>query len=161
MIVSKTDMHRQPHFTKSTLLCLLGGAALLLSAPGCGNSGAGPETFPVTGVVTLEGQPVGGATLQFVASADEAGAGAGGQAQTAADGAFTVESTFDKGKTTQVGLPAGVYKVTVTKLEAPAGARSLDHPPKNTLPPKYAMAESTTLSATVTADGENKFDFPL
>lgn len=138
---------------------LLATALLTVALLGCGGKTGGPTTYPVTGVVTQNGQPVAGAVVQFMPTAADSTASA--QAQTADDGTFTVEVTFDMGKTTQPGLPAGDYKVTITKMEAPAGAPSLTRPPKNSLPPKYAMVESTPLSAAVKAEGENRFEFPL
>lgn len=138
---------------------LLATALLAAAALGCGGESPGPTTYPVTGVVTQNGQPVAGAVIQFTPTAADSTASA--QAQTAADGTFTVEITFDKGRTTQPGLPAGDYKVTITKMQAPAGAPSLARPPKNSLPPKYAMVESTPLNATVKAEGENRFEYPL
>ena len=132
----------------------------------CGVRSDAPETFPVAGVVTLNGAPVEGALVQFhPTSADftplAAGAtGVGGQANTAADGRYEIEATFDQGKTTVRGLPAGAYKVTVLKMEAPAEA-SFSSPPKNVLDPRYASADTTPESITVTPDGTNTHDIAL
>lgn len=130
-------------------------------ALGCSGSD-GPAAYPVTGTVTQGGQPVEGAILAFIpANAGDGAAAIGGQAQTGADGKFTVTGSANQGQTELPGLPAGEYKVTVMKMETPAGAPSLDKPPKNLLPPEYAMIESTPVSATVTADGPNTVDVPL
>jgi hypothetical protein len=116
--------------------------------------------------VTLNGTPVDGALVQFhPVSADftplAAGATAiGGQANTAADGRYEVEATFDKGKTTVRGLPAGAYKVTVVKMEMSAEA-SFSSPPKNVLDPRYSSAETTPEKLTVTPDGPNTHDISL
>ena len=143
--------------------CLLILAASAVAINGCSDKSAGPQTYPVTGVVTQKGQPVEGAIVAFfaVAAADPSGRSAGGQAETGADGSFSIQSTFDQGKTTQEGLPPGDYKVTVIKLQNPGGAPSTTQPPKNVLPPNYATIETTPLSATVNADGSNKVDIPL
>jgi hypothetical protein len=84
----------------------------------------------------------------------------GGQANTAADGRYEVEATFDKGKTTVRGLPAGAYKVTVVKMEMPAEA-SFSSPPKNVLDPRYASIESTPAKITVAPTGANTYDIAL
>ncbi len=117
----------------------------------------------MTGVVKQDGTPVEGAVLAFipVVAANAAGAAPGGQSQTGADGTFTVQSTFDQGKTTHEGLPAGEYKVTVVKMQAPAGGASFNNPPKNVLPAEYATAESTPVSATVSPAGPNQVDVSL
>lgn len=150
-------MHRSRACSRTLLLSIA-----VMAAPGCSGS-AGPDTFPVTGAVTQGGKPVEGVVLAFipVIAGDAAGPAQGGQAQTAADGTFAVQSSFDQGKTTQAGLPAGEYKVTLVKMEAPAGGASFNKPPKNALPSKYAAAESTPVSATVTAEGPNQVDVSL
>jgi len=137
---------------------ILLGAAMLSS--GCGGQSAGPQTYPVTGSVKRGGQPVAGAMVQFTPTAKDPVI-AGAQVTTAEDGAFDVSLILEQGKSTKRGLPAGEYAVTVTKLEAGPGAASLDNPPRNVLPTKYASIESTPLEATVKAEGENRFDFEL
>jgi hypothetical protein len=137
-------------------------AALMASALGC-SSPEGPRVYSVTGSVTQGGQPVDGAVLAFIpADAGDSGAAAiGGQAQTGSDGKFEVTGSTNQGRDTLPGLPPGEYKVTVMKMEATAGAPAVDAPPKNLLPPEYAMVESTPVSATVTAEGPNTVDVPL
>jgi hypothetical protein len=110
--------------------------------------------------VTLAGAPVEDAIVQFVPSSPDLGI-AGSQTSTDAAGAFKVKIELDMGKTVKEGLPAGDYRVAVTKLVLPPGQTTTIKPPQNTLPPKYATPESTPLTATVKADGENHFEFPL
>ncbi|MBA4106573.1 MAG: hypothetical protein C0485_12515 [Pirellula sp.] len=130
---------------------------MLVLAIGCGKSSSGPVTYPVTGKVTLGGAPVAGATVFFAPASSDVGA----TAQTDPDGSFNVKIELDMGKSSKEGLPAGDYRVSVVKLEHPAGAPSLSKPPQNTLPPKYAAVESTPLTVTVKPEGENHFEFPL
>lgn len=132
----------------------------LLAAIGCGSGSSGPATYPVTGVVTLAGAPVEGAILQFTPASPDLGI-AGAQATTRPDGTFDVKIELDMGKTSKQGLPPGEYKVAVTKLELAPGQTTLTKPPQNVLPPQYATTDSSPLTVTVKADGENRFDFPL
>lgn len=133
---------------------------LLVVAIGCGSGSSGPVTYPVTGKVTLGGSPVVGAAVSFAPQSPDLGIG-GGTAQTGPDGTFTVTSQFDLGKSTKAGLPAGEYRVSVIKLEHQAGEPSLSKPPKNALPQKFASPETSDLSASIKADGENFVDLVL
>ena len=135
---------------------------LLLAATalaGCGTRVDGPATFPVTGVVTKDGQPIEGATVQFAPAAG--GESAGAQATTDAAGRFEANLLLENGRRTVPGLPPGDYRVTVTKREMNAGEASLARPPKNVLPAKYQAASTTPLSATVKPDQANDFTFEL
>jgi hypothetical protein len=132
----------------------------MLLALGCGAKPEGPETYPVTGVVTLKGAPVDGAILQFTPMSPDVGI-AGAQSTSRSDGTFDVKISLENGKVTKDGLPSGDYKVAITKLQLTPGQTAPNIPPKNILPPQYATIESSPLTATVKADGENKLEFPL
>jgi hypothetical protein len=135
---------------------------LIVEAAGCSGGSGAPDVYPVTGVVTLGGKPVEGAVLAFVpAAAEGAEKPIGGQAQSGADGTFTVQASFDAGRTMLEGLPAGEYKVTVIKMEMPAGEASMARPPKNVLPAEYATPESTPVTVKVTAEGPNEAPISL
>jgi hypothetical protein len=139
------------------------GLALLA---GCGGAVKGPATYPVTGAVMMGGKPVADALVEFTPASASAEGGisagmAGAQAQTDADGKYTMSTMLAQGKTTVPGLAAGDYVVTVRKMEFPGGAASATRPPKNVLPAKYASTNSSPLKATVKADGEKTFDFAL
>jgi hypothetical protein len=110
--------------------------------------------------VTLNGQPVEGALVEFTPVAAAAGV-AGAQALTDAAGRYEAATLRDNGKTVEPGLPAGEYRVTVSKLEAPPGDASLSRPPRNVLPPKYQSVDSSPLTATVSSDGDNTVDVKL
>ena len=129
---------------------------LLVGTIGCGKSSSGPMTYPVTGKVTLGGTPVAGATIFFTPAS-----AVGATAQTDSDGSFNVRIELDLGKSSKEGLPAGDYRVSIAKMESPSGEPSLSKPPKNTLPPQYAAPETSNLTASVKADGENRFEFAL
>jgi hypothetical protein len=146
-------------------------------AIGCSQTGPDrPKTYPVSGKVTLNGEPVEGATVAFQAAKYSA------SGTTDASGTYKL-TTFAAGD----GAVPGEYKVAVTKLEggaAPAGAAggsgglasgdlAADYeapkevegtaepsPPKSQLPAKYANAETSGLTATV-GEGPNNIDFDL
>jgi hypothetical protein len=86
--------------------------ALLPALAGCGGSASAPATYPVRGVVTKGGEPVAGALVQFYPRSENFGPLAegtkatGGQATTAQDGSFSVQSTFDMGKTSVERMPS-------------------------------------------------------
>ncbi|WP_428305885.1 carboxypeptidase-like regulatory domain-containing protein [Lacipirellula sp.] len=133
---------------------------ILAVAVGCGSGSSEPVTYPVTGKVTIGGAPVAGADVTFVPQSADLGIG-GATAQTGPDGSFNVKVMYDLGKSSKEGLPAGDYRVFVIKLEQPSGPPSLSKPPKNTLPQKYASPDTSNLSATVKADGENLVELKL
>ena len=118
---------------------------------GCGPGG--PTIAPVSGVVTLDGKPVEGAAVGFVAVGD----GPVANGTTDAEGRYTLTCL------NQSGAVVGDYKVVVSKM--------IDHAirPDSTIapggskiqwftPPKYAKIGTTDLKATVKA-GTN--DIPL
>lgn len=145
----------------SELLSVHGRNLLLLAAAlaaGCHGGDDGPETYPVTGVVTLAGAPVGSATVTFVPAAASA---PGAQATTDAEGKFNVQIASSMGQSTKRGLPAGDYRVTVLKMVMPPGPPSLNNPPKNVLPLKYANPRSSGLGETVDPEKTNHFEFRL
>ena len=79
------------------------GAALVLAASGCGRKG---KPIPVRGTVTLDGQPVVGAAVNFI---PEGGNGVPAYAETKEDGVFEL-TTYTLGD----GAMAGDYAVTIT-----------------------------------------------
>lgn len=159
---------------KRNLQSALAAAAIgLLLALGCQQGADRPTTYPVTGTVTLNGQAVEGATVSFQL-ADGSGSAVG---VTGASGAYKL-TTFEADD----GAVAGEYKVAISKYEGGAaaggpegdmmsaeyekamaggGAKQEPSQPKNVLPPKYADANKSGLTATVSESGENNFDFAL
>src|SRR5712692_350445 len=80
-------------------------SAVILTAAGCG----GDKTVKVEGLVTLDGNPLPGATVSFM----PVGEGRAATGQTGADGSFRL-GTFG----TDDGALAGEYKVIVVVSEA-------------------------------------------
>jgi hypothetical protein len=130
---------------------------------GCSANVAGPPLAPVEGVVLLDGQPLGGATLLFQPQGNTAGQG--GTALTGADGRFAL-TTFDL---SAKGAPAGSYRVTISKKVKPDGTDFQPRPDEDPmlaayrelLPPQYADDAQTTLSAEVPPDGAKNLEFKL
>jgi hypothetical protein len=119
-------------------------------AAGCGESNLQQPTFPVSGTLTYEGQPVAGATIVFHPTDkskfkwDERP-----QAKTDADGKFTV-FTYKPGD----GAPAGDYKVAVALIvvgdDGDDQVKRTKGKPAS-LPAKYADPAQSGLTATVSA----------
>lgn len=159
--------------------------ALMLAATmlvGCGGP-SNPPTEPVSGTVTLDGEPVEGAVITFVPD-DSANQAAVARSQE--DGSYEL-TTFASGD----GAMAGTYKVQVMKMTLPEGGHNpygegesqtsdeieemsqedelaameaaysatdakgsgKEEKAKNLLPEKYAKAASSGLSYTVEPGG--------
>jgi hypothetical protein len=107
----------------------------------------------VHGIVTLDGEPLDDAAVTFYP--DEKTEGTGGSARTGTDGKFVIVGA--KG---QNGLAPGKYKVTVSKrkggpvTDEPVLAAPTEVELKNDLPPIYSNPNETTLSYSVTGDGQ-------
>jgi hypothetical protein len=145
------------------ILKSIGWLWLAIAACGCGGSDH-PDTVQATGTVTFNGEPVSGAKVVFAAASLDPATGI-----TDSSGRFEL-STFG----TNDGAVPGQYAVTVTKTKS-VGGMSADEehaalaagqkvPPPQTvdeLPAKYKSAETSDLTAEVTPDGDNDFQFPL
>ena len=141
--------------------------AALLAVPvmlGRGGGGADrPTTFPVSGTVTMNGQPVADANLNFQRTDGTRGA----VGVTDAQGRYEL-TTFTAGD----GALPGEYRVAVTQFETPPPGAAVDEDdpnydpdapafvPENLLPEQYANPETSGLTATVT-EGSNTVDFQL
>ncbi len=139
----------------------------LLAAAGCGS---GPVYAPVSGTVTLDGQPLAGVMVLFqpaaAAGSSDAG-GVGSTARTDAQGKYTLAaSTPDPRPGALVGRhtvriatppPAGAATGDPDSdaANAPKGAKAFRDP----VPPRYNTA--TELSFDVPAKGTDKADFAL
>ena len=133
---------------------------------GCG--AGGPAVEPATGVVTMDGSPVAGATVIFTPAAG----GVSATGITGSDGRFSLASVVS-GKSWP-GAGVGSYTVTVSKVEVDAAA-SIDpndpkydplasvNPgagPKYVVPRGYGAAATSGLTATI-AKGKNDVKFEL
>jgi hypothetical protein len=129
---------------------LLCGLLLLFAAPGCSNSAMESQ---VSGVVTLDGQPVGPGTVVFVRTE-----GGGNPA----DGAIQIDGKYFLKTSRDVGLHPGEYKASVVILDQPpvkTGERSMT-PAKLVSPKRYSDAETSGLEYEVKS-GKNTIDIEL
>lgn len=152
-------------------------AAMMMFA--CGSLvGCGSPVAPVTGKVTLDGDPVEGAIVAF---SPDGGTGTSGAAKTGADGTYELVSSLGG------GVPPGKYKIAITTqkpAEQPADAAESEEDAeynggsasegydqmaegenddyadkwKETIPAKYNT--ESTLMEEVTS-GENTINFEL
>jgi hypothetical protein len=139
------------------LVCVV--LALVVTDAGCSKRrGNRPQTFPVTGVVTMGGKPLAGATVMFNPVASD---GSGAIALTDEQGRFKL-TTFDSGD----GAVVGEYRVAFVKTIFPKQEGvdpmvAMSGDPKNVLPLKFADSEKSGFTATVAERPDNTFDFSL
>ena len=121
------------------LLLLIAG--LMLTAVGCGN-----DLVPVTGTITINGQPTGNLQVDF--EPKDPSKGTTGTGYTKPDGTYELHYPGYK-----VGAPAGEYIVKITAAET--------NDPETQVPPIPAKYNTNSeLEATV-ASGASEFDFQL
>jgi len=126
---------------------------------GCNRSPAVPnvQTLPVTGTVTLDGQPLAGAAVIFMLPDPPAPF----FATTKEDGTYQLQAPEAR-----AALLKGACKVTISRWIKPDGSKLAEGEMPATvgaieqLPPKYSMPNATELSADV-PEGGGTFDFPL
>jgi hypothetical protein len=111
-------------------------AVLLLAVVGCG----GKKLIPITGTVTLDGQPVDEAVIVFVPETQPGDTSTG---RSQSDGTFSLRT----GKAD--GAVPGAYKVVINKYDTSPTAKGK----KSVLPRIYASAKTTPLQCTVPHDG--------
>lgn len=127
----------------ATVLALVAAAAA-----GCGGGGGGPPLGRVSGVVTLDGQPLADATVTFTPAT-----GRPSQGVTGSDGRYTLAYTAE-----QPGAMLGDHVVRISTegyVERPGGAVEQM---KERVPSRYNA--QSTLTATVKA-GTNDLPFQL
>ena len=127
-------------------------ALTLMMSPGCGGE-SGPPRLPISGRVTLDGQPLSTGAVTLIPTGS--GPAVGG----------TIEGgTFALGRSDGPG--PGTYKVEIMSVQ-PTGKKvvSPDDPTvkidevRNVIPARYNL--ETRLEAEVKPDGQNAFQFEL
>lgn len=139
-------------------LVALGLAVVLGCLSGCGD---GLKRVPITGLLTVKGEPLSGASVQFFPVGTTAGEGAMGVSDTA--GKFEVISSRDRDK----GVPPGKYKVRVSLMMdgkgkiLPPDALQADYPDaREAVPAPFCTPNSTIEVEIPEAGGEVKVDIP-
>jgi hypothetical protein len=116
---------------------------LVLTAFGCGG---GPRIVPVSGQVTLDGQPLADAQVVFRPDSTELNPGPASHGKTDAEGRFVLRTMDDHD-----GAVVGPHKVRVSVVvNNPSGDK--DAPPTEKLPARYS-GEGSILRFTVPKDG--------
>ena len=139
-------------------LAVLGSVALVC---GC-NKTVDPTLVPVSGTVTVQGQPLANATVTFIPK--DGTPGFGGVGKTDAAGKFTLLGSRDN----VPGIPPGEYRVAISKRLMPDGSEvpandntpPMMSPAKESLAAGYSNPGTTTLTATAQPGG-GPFDFAL
>ena len=135
---------------------LLLGLTSLPLLTGCGGGAASPDLRAASGNVTLNGNPVEGASISFFPTVQ---GGRSATGTTDASGNFKL-SSFQK----EDGALIGKYNVAITKFNPnyvmPEPGEE-EKEPYNLLPESFGDPGTSGLSAEVTADGENFFEFGL
>lgn len=130
----------------------------LISFSGCGGGKSGPKLTPVTGSVNYKSKALAGATLTFIPI--ENTEGNGGSAKTDVEGKY--KAVYARGGE---GLPAGKYKIAISKRVMPDGSAPpedvspIESPAKETLP-QYSDPEKAKLTKTI-SEGGGAVDFDL
>ncbi|MAT72370.1 MAG: hypothetical protein CMJ58_22940 [Planctomycetaceae bacterium] len=128
-------------------------AAAALSA-GCSDS-TQLETAPVTGVVTLDGQPVTTGAIIFTPDS-----GWVGQGELDAQGRFALSTYGD-----QDGAIVGHHRVAIVAESGDDPAEHFERPPtapiRSLIPERYADNRTSGLTADVKAGVDNEISFPL
>lgn len=137
---------------------------------GCGG-GDGPATAPVSGKVTLDGQPLAGATVNF---ATETFVGSG---KTGSDGSFSLVTGAEVGENKvwiskfvapeggdfndnpEEGLDAGQMEAAASATDDPTAAAP--EPTGEQVPPDFSDSEKTILKFPVSESGTSSANFDL
>ena len=140
-------------FRRFAWLTIIGFAGLLVS--GCG-SGDSYQIVPVSGRVTLDGQPVSGARVLFepVGEGDELDLGPGSFGKTDAEGRYTLD-TVDR----RPGALVGEHQVMISTFEMAPDLTKMDTVRKEEIPARYNAESDLTFD--VSAEGTDAADFEL
>lgn len=126
---------------------------LTVIGQGCGYKPDLPPTAEVSGTVTLDGQPLSGAMIQFAPDAQKGTKGAAGVAASDEKGHFEVTTAGVK------GALVGFHKV---RVEARARRKDeTDTMPPSLIPAKYNNPSTSGLRAEVKSEQKNVVDLPL
>lgn len=139
---------------------------------GCGgvSNSKVPKLVPATGTVKLDGQPLGNASVRFIPQPSPGKPGVAYVEESAAvtnsDGSFVLKGIHaEAGRGAMVGEHRVVIEKLVMKKDGSDAPQEFDlatmgDDVKQLLPPIYSDQEKTTLTATVSPEG-NAIEFDL
>ena len=126
----------------------MGALAVIVGLTGCGGGGA-----PVSGVVTLDGKPVEGATVSFTPESGDGDGLGGSYGKTDAQGRYTLRTVAQD----KPGAAVGKHRVTISLTQAdPNNPEGIQ---KDLIPAKYNVKSELTFE--VPSGGTDKADFPV
>lgn len=134
------------------------GVVLALTAialAGCGSEGF--EVVPVSGTVTLDGQPLAGASVSFQPTGSAATPGPGSTAVTDAGGRYVLK-TAETAQRTGAVVGNHVVRISAAQDQRAADDDSQRPAAKDPVPAQY---RDQGVPFTVPAGGTDKADFPL
>ena len=149
-------MNRSAYF--EAIICSVTLSVILTFASGCSDSG--PKLHPVSGRVTLDGQPLANAGVMFFPRGSTLGNACIGMTDT--NGKYILKPEKRNG----TGAPEGEFAVTISKMKDPPAKAKAGEPAaaetglEETLSAKYWDSAKTILKATVPMGG-TKIDFSL
>lgn len=142
-----------------TICNVLGILALTMSLAllaGCGGEDPGESLFPTTGMVTLDGQPLTGATVDFIPKSTGEN-----QPLRGSIGVTDEEGKFIMLYRSTRGCPAGDFTVSISNYSEPTGEGGDEETGSPELVPSAYRGPKSKLEATVSSGGENDFNFAL
>ncbi|MDY0170585.1 MAG: hypothetical protein RBS80_28855 [Thermoguttaceae bacterium] len=135
------------------LAWMLGGWITMAALGGCGRGPDLPPTAPVSGTVTLDGNPLPRGTVQFVPDQNQGTSGTPAVGNIGPDGRYTLHTAGVR------GAIVGHHKV---RIEAQAEPKNeMDTWPPSLIPERYNNEQSSGLSFEVTAGGGNEINIEL
>lgn len=143
---------RQPRRWPAVLCSLSMVLACALS--GCGG-GASYELVPVSGRVTLDGQPLANARVNFQPTRDQTDTGPGSSGVTDAEGKYVLSVA---GETETAGAVPGKHMVTISANAGGEPASDAAPAADRSLPPQ---ASNGSLTFDVPAEGTDQANFEL
>ncbi len=133
-------------------------AALAFLLAGCGVGGEA-GTVPISGTVTLDGQPVDGAAVAFIGN----GGARLATTQTDSSGKFTIQAALGKNAVTvskASPAPANVAPAGDGLMPTEAELAKMPPPPPPVFPPKYSDPSLSGLSFDI-KEGMSSIDLSL
>jgi hypothetical protein len=143
---------------RSASACSLGLTALVLTVACTGCNRSPFDRVPVSGVVTLDGQPLAGGIVNFqpIVVGNGVNGGPGSTARTGPDGRYTLATIRG-----EPGAVVGKHRVKIYSFNAETAKRTGNGgaPERERVPPRYNY--HSTLTFDVPVAGTDKADFSL